>query len=166
MQDQFVSPFFAPIRSGAATVRRTSLCRKTRSTPNPTRARSFLVPARRVGGECAAIELLLDLPARRNAVAKQDEDAEAFAHCRSGLEPLVEHRQRRGDLAGALEAADELFLTGTAAEVTPVREVDNRRIGKGEAGPITKKIQEVFFKAVKGQEPKYREWLTPYDLGK
>ena len=38
--------------------------------------------------------------------------------------------------------ADELFMTGTAAEVTPVREVDNRRIGKGEPGPITKRIQE------------------------
>jgi branched-chain amino acid aminotransferase len=62
--------------------------------------------------------------------------------------------------------ADELFLTGTAAEVTPVREVDNRRIGKGEAGPVTKKIQEVFFKAVKGEEPKYRDWLTAYELGK
>jgi branched-chain amino acid aminotransferase len=62
--------------------------------------------------------------------------------------------------------ADELFMTGTAAEVTPVREVDNRSIGKGEAGPVTKKIQEIFFRAVKGEEPKYREWLTPYDLGK
>ncbi|HYD43379.1 MAG TPA: branched-chain amino acid transaminase [Anaeromyxobacter sp.] len=61
--------------------------------------------------------------------------------------------------------ADELFMTGTAAEVTPVREVDNRKIGKGEPGPVTKKIQEVFFKAVRGEEPKYREWITPYDLG-
>ncbi len=61
--------------------------------------------------------------------------------------------------------ADELFMTGTAAEVTPVREVDNRRIGKGEPGPVTKRIQEVFFRAVRGEEPKYREWTTPYDLG-
>jgi branched-chain amino acid aminotransferase len=60
--------------------------------------------------------------------------------------------------------ADELFMTGTAAEVTPVREVDNRRIGKGEPGPVTRKIQEVFFRAVRGEEPKYREWTTPYDL--
>jgi branched-chain amino acid aminotransferase len=58
--------------------------------------------------------------------------------------------------------ADELFMTGTAAEVTPVREVDNRRIGRGEPGPVTKKIQEVFFKAVKGEEPRYREWLTAF----
>ena len=60
--------------------------------------------------------------------------------------------------------ADELFLTGTAAEVTPVREVDNRRIGKGEPGPVTKRIQEVFFRAVRGEEPKYREWLTSYEV--
>jgi branched-chain amino acid aminotransferase len=62
--------------------------------------------------------------------------------------------------------ADEMFMTGTAAEVTPVREVDNRRIGRGEPGPVTKRIQDVFFRAVRGEEPKYREWLTPYDLGK
>ncbi len=58
--------------------------------------------------------------------------------------------------------ADELFMTGTAAEVTPVREVDNRRIGKGEPGPVTKKLQETFFRAVRGEEPRYREWLFPY----
>jgi branched-chain amino acid aminotransferase len=58
--------------------------------------------------------------------------------------------------------ADELFMTGTAAEVTPVREVDNRRIGRGEPGPVTKRIQETFFRAVRGEEPRYREWLFPF----
>lgn len=58
--------------------------------------------------------------------------------------------------------ADELFMTGTAAEVTPVREVDNRRIGKGEPGPVTKKLQDAYFRAVRGEEPRYREWLTPF----
>jgi len=58
--------------------------------------------------------------------------------------------------------ADELFMTGTAAEVTPVREVDNRRVGKGEPGPVTKKIQETFFRAVRGEEARYREWLTAF----
>ncbi|HUL60450.1 MAG TPA: branched-chain amino acid transaminase [Anaeromyxobacteraceae bacterium] len=58
--------------------------------------------------------------------------------------------------------ADELFMTGTAAEVTPVREVDNRRIGKGEPGPVTKKVQETYFRAVHGEEPRYREWLTTF----
>jgi branched-chain amino acid aminotransferase len=58
--------------------------------------------------------------------------------------------------------ADELFMTGTAAEITPVREVDDRRVGKGEPGPVTQRVQDLFFKAVRGEEPRYREWLTPY----
>jgi branched-chain amino acid aminotransferase len=58
--------------------------------------------------------------------------------------------------------ADELFMTGTAAEVTPVREVDNRRIGKGEPGPVTRKLQDAFFKAVRGEDPRYRAWLAAY----
>lgn len=72
--------------------------------------------------------------------------------------PVVEQRFTRD----TVYLADELFMTGTAAEVTPVREVDNRRIGTGSPGPITKKIQETFFKAVKGEDPRYREWLTTY----
>jgi branched-chain amino acid aminotransferase len=62
----------------------------------------------------------------------------------------------------AMYLADELFMTGTAAEVTPVREVDDRRIGRGEPGPVTKRIQETFFRAVRGEEPRYREWLFPF----
>lgn len=58
--------------------------------------------------------------------------------------------------------ADELFMTGTAAEVTPVREVDNRRVGRGEPGPVTRKLQDAFFRVVKGEDAKYREWLTTY----
>jgi len=56
--------------------------------------------------------------------------------------------------------ADEVFLTGTAAEVTPVREVDNRKIGKGSAGPVALKIQGEFFKIVLGKNKKYKKWLT------
>jgi branched-chain amino acid aminotransferase len=56
--------------------------------------------------------------------------------------------------------ADEVFMTGTAAEVTPVREVDNRKIGRGEPGPVTKKLQDGFFKAARGEDPRYKEWLT------
>jgi branched-chain amino acid aminotransferase len=59
-----------------------------------------------------------------------------------------------------LYLADECFLTGTAAEVTPVREVDGRTIGKGAPGPITKKLQTAFFAVVKGQDSKYQNWLT------
>ena len=57
--------------------------------------------------------------------------------------------------------ADEAFFTGTAAEITPIRELDNRVIGSGKPGPITQGLQEVFFAAVKGREPRYSEWLAP-----
>ncbi len=56
--------------------------------------------------------------------------------------------------------ADEVFMCGTAAELTPVREVDDRRIGSGEPGPITRRVQEAFFDAVKGAKARYPEWLT------
>lgn len=56
--------------------------------------------------------------------------------------------------------ADEAFFTGTAAEVTPIRELDDRQIGSGSRGPITEKIQKVFFDTVAGKNDKYRPWLT------
>ncbi len=56
--------------------------------------------------------------------------------------------------------ADEAFFTGTAAEVTPIRELDDRIIGNGGRGPLTEKIQNVFFDIVKGKNDKYRSWLT------
>jgi branched-chain amino acid aminotransferase len=57
--------------------------------------------------------------------------------------------------------ADEAFFSGTAAEITPIRELDGRVIGSGRRGPVTEKIQTAFFDAVNGRTPKYREWLTP-----
>ena len=59
-----------------------------------------------------------------------------------------------------LYIAEEAFLTGTAAEVTPVREIDGRIIGKGERGPITEKIQSAYFDMVFGRNPKYEHYLT------
>jgi branched-chain amino acid aminotransferase len=56
--------------------------------------------------------------------------------------------------------ADEAFFTGTAAEVTPIRELDRIEIGAGSRGPITEKIQAAFFDIVNGRNPKYAEWLT------
>lgn len=56
--------------------------------------------------------------------------------------------------------ADEVFFTGTAAEITPVREVDNRTIGEGVVGPITKKLQAKFFDIVRGSDNSHPEWLT------
>lgn len=60
----------------------------------------------------------------------------------------------------ALYISNEVFFTGTAAEITPVREVDNRQVGAGKPGPITQYVQETYFRAVRGQEPRYTEWLT------
>jgi len=56
--------------------------------------------------------------------------------------------------------ADEAFFTGTAAEVTPIREVDNRKIGDGKPGPITKRIQKEYFSTVRGKKKEYKHWLT------
>lgn len=57
--------------------------------------------------------------------------------------------------------ADEVFLTGTAAEICPIRELDDRVIGSGKPGAVTKKIQQVFFDAVHGKIAKFRGWLHP-----
>lgn len=56
--------------------------------------------------------------------------------------------------------ADEAFFTGTAAEITPIRELDRRAIGDGKRGKITKKLQTIFFDIVKGKNNKYEKWLT------
>ena len=56
--------------------------------------------------------------------------------------------------------ADEVFVTGTAAELTPVREIDNRRIGSGKPGPITLALQKRFFAIVRGEDPIHGSWLT------
>lgn len=59
-----------------------------------------------------------------------------------------------------LYLADELFLTGTAAEITPIRELDNRAIGTGKKGKITSLIQKTFFEIVHGKNQKHKKWLT------
>ena len=59
-----------------------------------------------------------------------------------------------------LYIADEVFLTGTAAEITPVREIDHRKVGRGEAGPVTRGVQESFFSIVKGADSKHDHWLS------
>ena len=62
--------------------------------------------------------------------------------------------------------ADEAFFTGTAAEVTPIRELDSRVIGEGRAGPVTKKLQKAFFNVVTGKDARYSHWLTPVPMKK
>jgi branched-chain amino acid aminotransferase len=59
-----------------------------------------------------------------------------------------------------LYIADEVFLTGTAAEITPVREIDYRKVGRGEVGPVTRRVQESYFSIVKGADSKHDAWLT------
>ncbi|EKD41676.1 MAG: hypothetical protein ACD_73C00587G0001 [uncultured bacterium] len=59
-----------------------------------------------------------------------------------------------------LYIADEIFLTGTAAEITPVRELDNRTIGTGKPGPITQKVQSLYHDLVRGKSKKHQEWLS------
>jgi branched-chain amino acid aminotransferase len=56
--------------------------------------------------------------------------------------------------------ADEAFFTGTAAEVTPIRELDRRAIGQGTRGPVTELIQKQFFDIVNGKSSTYDKWLT------
>ena len=71
--------------------------------------------------------------------------------------PVLEERFTRD----AMYVADEIFLTGTAAEITPVRELDDRTIGDGKPGSITTTLQQSFFNIVKGKDPAYANWLTP-----
>jgi branched-chain amino acid aminotransferase len=70
--------------------------------------------------------------------------------------PVVEERFSRD----ALYVADEMFLTGTAAEITPVREVDGRRISKTTPGPMTKELQNTFFEIVRGEDQAHDSWFT------
>ncbi len=70
---------------------------------------------------------------------------------------LVEERFTRDELY----IADEAFFSGTAAEITPIREVDNRTIGSGKPGPITKELQDAFFDVVHGRDNRHVDWLTP-----
>ena len=70
--------------------------------------------------------------------------------------PVIEKRITRDEIY----CADEAFFTGTAAEVTPIRELDNRIIGAGKRGPITAQLQNLFFDCVKGRANNHAGWLT------
>ncbi len=69
---------------------------------------------------------------------------------------VIEKRITRDEMY----CADEAFFTGTAAEVTPIRELDSRQIGSGSRGPVTEKLQSLFFDVVGGKAAKYKHWLT------
>src|SRR5207247_7795510 len=68
--------------------------------------------------------------------------------------------QVRRVVRAEVESADELFFSGTAVEVTPIREVDGRTVGDGGPGPVTRRIQKTFFDAVHGRLPQYESWLA------
>jgi branched-chain amino acid aminotransferase len=80
-----------------------------------------------------------------------------FAICQDLGLRVVEKRITRDEVY----ISDEAFFTGTAAEVTPIRELDRLPIGEGVRGPITEKIQAAFFDIVNGRNGKYADWLTP-----
>ncbi len=63
-----------------------------------------------------------------------------------------------------LYVADEVFMTGTAAEVTPILEVDRRPVANGDVGPITKQLQSLYFDIIYGRNPKYVSWCTPVQM--
>jgi branched-chain amino acid aminotransferase len=71
--------------------------------------------------------------------------------------PVVEKRITRDEMY----CADEAFFSGTAAEITPIRELDDRTIGEGRRGPVTEKLQSLFFDVVGGKADKYSGWLSP-----
>ncbi|HTF57315.1 MAG TPA: branched-chain amino acid transaminase [Planctomycetota bacterium] len=73
---------------------------------------------------------------------------------------LVEERFTRDEVY----IADEAFFCGTASEVTPIREVDGRTIGNGGMGPLTRKIQSLYFDVIRGRSAKYKDWLTSFDV--
>jgi len=81
-----------------------------------------------------------------------------FTLCRDELGLAVVERQ-----VGRTElyVADEVFLCGTGAQVSPVVEVDRRPVGSGKIGPIATRIQQLYFQVVKGRHPKYRHWCSP-----
>ena len=74
---------------------------------------------------------------------------------------VVERRMHRSELY----LADEVFLTGTAAHLTAVGELDNRKIGSGGMGPITRKLQDMYFDIVVGNNPRYMHWCHPVTPG-
>ena len=76
------------------------------------------------------------------------------------------YRVTERNLARAeLYLADEVFLTGTAAELTPVREIDDHPVGAGEPGPVTRHVQRVFDDALCGRDERYHAWLDPVPVG-
>jgi branched-chain amino acid aminotransferase len=82
-----------------------------------------------------------------------------LAHRELGLEIIARSIDR-----SELYVADEVFMTGTAAHVTPILEVDRRPVGNGQIGPITKRLKERYFNIIYGRAEQYAHWCTPVPL--
>ncbi len=93
-----------------------------------------------------------DLTSALNGITRNT----VFAMCEELGIKVVERRITRDETY----IADEVFFSGTAAEITPIREIDNRTIGKGSRGPITEKLQSMYFDQVQGKRKENPEWLT------
>ncbi len=87
------------------------------------------------------------------------DSAMTLARDELGLE-IVERSVRRSELY----LADEVFLTGTAAHVTPVGYIDSRPVGEGDVGDVTRKIRDLYLELIRGENPKYRDWCTEVPL--
>src|SRR5256885_1642605 len=71
--------------------------------------------------------------------------------------PVVERSIDRTELY----TCDELFLCGTGAQISPVIEIDHRKVGNGSVGEFTQELQQIYFGAVRGENPKYKDWSLP-----
>jgi branched-chain amino acid aminotransferase len=63
-----------------------------------------------------------------------------------------------------LYASDEVFLTGTGYQIAPVVEIDGREIGTGETGPVSSRLQELYFEAARGDNPRYEHWTVAFEV--
>ena len=99
------------------------------------------------------------LVADNNLTGITRDSAMTLARKELGLE-IVERNIRRSELY----LADEIFLTGTAAHVTPVGFIDSRPVGDGEVGPVTKKLRDLYVELIRGDNPRYRHWCAEVPL--
>lgn len=112
--------------------------------------------------ECSTSNIFL---VDRGIISTPDRSAILEGITRDTIMTLARDRgfqiQERRITRDEVYCADEVFITGTAAEITPVIEVDYRKIGSGARGPVTERLQGAYYDAVSGTDPKHSEWLTP-----
>jgi len=135
-------------RAGTATRKRSSSTRRETSRRAPARTSSSCATA---NSTRPVSESILD-GITRDSVIRIAEDLGYTVHDNVSIS------------RGELNTADELFFTGSAAEVTPIRKVDNVVIGNGSRGPVTEEIQQKFFEIVEEGSAEYDEWFEYVDV--